>query len=62
MESLEESIGRSIRLYKESKLASINLFKYLLAVRKKNTLQANVMTYYNVVIGCSSSDVTSGAL
>jgi hypothetical protein len=35
---------------------------YLLAIGKKNNLQANVMLYYIVVVGCSYSDVTSGAL
>jgi len=35
---------------------------YLLTIRKKNILLANVMMYYNIVVGCSSSDVTSGAL
>jgi hypothetical protein len=35
---------------------------HLLAIRKQNNLQANVMLYYNAVVGCSTSDVTSGAL
>jgi hypothetical protein len=37
-------------------------FMYLLVIRKKNHLQANVMMYYNVMVGCSSSDVISSVL
>ena len=35
---------------------------YLLATRKKKISITNVMMYYNDVVGCSSSDVTTGAL
>jgi hypothetical protein len=53
---------RTANIKQQYKADEYWFFMYLLAIRKKNNLQVNVMTYYNVVVGCLSSDVTSGAL